>query len=211
MELDWIQIFVISVLLSLILLYELSSTFKYYAKMILYYTLVSIYSVIVCILSLPRPRDPTNLRFASWLLSNTNSLFGIRAEVRGLHHLDYNKPCVVVANHQSSIDLFSMFSFGVWPKRCVPIGKKELLFTGTFGACLYLCGIIFIDRLNPDKARNTLERTAKYMEDNNVPIIPIVFSSYSEFYSKREKRFWTGKFTITVLPPIPTEGRRATR
>lgn len=41
------------------------------------------------------------------LLSNTNGLFGIRAEVRGLHHLDYNKPAIVVANHQSSIDLMS--------------------------------------------------------------------------------------------------------
>ncbi|XP_041481723.1 1-acyl-sn-glycerol-3-phosphate acyltransferase alpha-like [Lytechinus variegatus] len=239
MELDWIQIFVISVLLGLILLYELSNTFKYYAKMTLYYTLLQIEAFIVVILSLPRPRDPLNHRWVCALISNTNGLFGIRAEVRGLHHLDYNKPAIVVANHQSSIDLFSMFSFGVWPKRCVCIAKKELMFSGPFGASLYLCGTIFVDRLHPDKARNTMDQTVQHIKDKNVkvwiypegtrnretgllpfkkgafhlavqaqvPVIPVVFSSYSDFYSQREKRFGTGKFTITVLPPVPTEGK----
>lgn len=239
MELDWVQILVISVLLGLILLYELSTVFKYYAKMTLFYTLVQMQSIIVCILCLPRPRDPTNHRWCAWLLSNTNGLFGIRAEVRGLHHLEYNKPAIVISNHQSSIDLFSMFSFGVWPKRCVSVGKKELAFFGSFGLCLYLCGTVFIDRLHPEKARSTLDKTVKHMKENNVkvwifpegtrnhetgllpfkkgafhlavqgqvPIIPVVVSSYSEFYSQREKRFGTGKFTITVLPPISTEGK----
>ncbi|XP_781558.2 1-acyl-sn-glycerol-3-phosphate acyltransferase alpha [Strongylocentrotus purpuratus] len=239
MELDWMQIVVISVLLGLILLYELSNTFKYYAKMTLYYTLLQIQALIIIILSLPRPRDPSNHRWASMLLSNTNGLFGIRAEVRGLHHLDYNKPAIVVANHQSSIDLMSMFSFGVWPKRCVVLGKKELLFFGPFGVSLYLCGTVFVDRLNPEKARSTMEKTAQHIKDKNikvwifpegtrnretgllpfkkgafhlavqaqVPVIPIVFSSYSDFYSHREKRFGTGKFTITVLPPVSTEGK----
>ncbi|XP_048245473.1 1-acyl-sn-glycerol-3-phosphate acyltransferase alpha-like [Haliotis rufescens] len=39
-----------------------------------------------------------------------------------------------------------------------------------------------------------------------VPVVPVVFSSYSGFYDKENKHFDTGRFTITCLPPVPTTG-----
>jgi len=39
-----------------------------------------------------------------------------------------------------------------------------------------------------------------------VPIYPIVFSSYNNFYNKKEKRFDEGPVLVEILPPIPTTG-----
>lgn len=42
-----------------------------------------------------------------------------------------------------------------------------------------------------------------------VPIIPIVFSSYSNFYLRKEKEFNSGSITLKVLPKIETKGLTA--
>ncbi|KAK5901204.1 hypothetical protein CgunFtcFv8_026099 [Champsocephalus gunnari] len=39
-----------------------------------------------------------------------------------------------------------------------------------------------------------------------VPIIPIVFSSYSSFYLRKQKQFNSGTITIKILPKIETKG-----
>ncbi len=48
-----------------------------------------------------------------------------------------------------------------------------------------------------------------FLPNNQVPIIPVVFSPYSRdggFYSSVEKRFDSGEITAIVLPEIPTTG-----
>jgi len=43
-----------------------------------------------------------------------------------------------------------------------------------------------------------------------VPIVPMVISSYSTFYSSKKKRFDNGgQVTIQILPPVPTKGLTA--
>nr|XP_006001218.1 PREDICTED: 1-acyl-sn-glycerol-3-phosphate acyltransferase alpha [Latimeria chalumnae] len=39
-----------------------------------------------------------------------------------------------------------------------------------------------------------------------VPIIPVVMSSYREFFCKKEKKFTTGKCAVRILPKIDTVG-----
>lgn len=41
---------------------------------------------------------------------------------------------------------------------------------------------------------------------SQVPIIPVVFSSYKSMYSKKNKIFKGGKIVITCLPPVSTSG-----
>jgi lysophosphatidate acyltransferase len=41
---------------------------------------------------------------------------------------------------------------------------------------------------------------------NQVPIIPVVFSSYSSFLKRKEKIFNSGKIIIETLPEISTAG-----
>jgi lysophosphatidate acyltransferase len=42
-----------------------------------------------------------------------------------------------------------------------------------------------------------------------VPIVPVVFSTYKHFLDTREKIFSRGEVTITALPEIPTKGLTA--
>ncbi len=57
----------------------------------------------------------------------------------------------------------------VWPGgNCTPLAKKELLYSGPFGLAIWLCGITFIDRLNPDKARGTIHDLAEKINNTNV-------------------------------------------
>lgn len=37
--------------------------------------------------------------------------------------------------------------------KCTVIAKKELLYSGPFGLAAYLCGLIFIPRIQSDKAK----------------------------------------------------------
>lgn len=39
-----------------------------------------------------------------------------------------------------------------------------------------------------------------------VPIIPVVFSSYNSFLNPKEKKFYSGKIIIEALDEIPTVG-----
>lgn len=39
-----------------------------------------------------------------------------------------------------------------------------------------------------------------------IPILPVVASSYRHFYDKKKKVFKQGTVIVTCLPPIPTTG-----
>ena len=57
---------------------------------------------------------------------------------------------------------------GVWPERCVPLAKKELRMVPFYGWVAWLTGAIFIDRLNTETAKGTIEGTVKILRDQNV-------------------------------------------
>ena len=64
-----------------------------------------------------------------------------------------------------------MFLIGmmeIWPDRCTSLAKKELLYAGTFGFAAWLCDTIFIDRINHEKAVQTVARTADIIKKKNV-------------------------------------------
>ena len=56
----------------------------------------------------------------------------------------------------------------VLPDRCTVLAKRELLFFGPFGLAAWLSGIVFVDRLNREKACNTMDMIAKLMHDKKV-------------------------------------------
>ena len=51
---------------------------------------------------------------------------------------------------------------------CTVISKKEIFYLGPFGLASYLWGTIFIDRLNPDKAKDTINKTGKIVQMRKV-------------------------------------------
>ena len=104
---------------------------------------------------------------SSWC-HHVNSLLGLRWELRGREHLEKEQACVIVANHQSSLDIAGMFE--IWPimDKCTVIAKKEIFYAWPFGLAAWLCGLIFIDRINSDQARTVINAATKDIKDKKV-------------------------------------------
>lgn len=66
--------------------------------------------------------------------------------IEGADLLKCPTAAVVVLNHQSSIDLISLFE--IWPllENAGPIAKREILYFQPFGLACWICGAEFIDR-----------------------------------------------------------------
>lgn len=96
--------------------------------------------------------------WASSFCHHISTILGLRWQLRGREHLEKDQACIIVANHQSSIDILGMFD--IWPvmNKCTVVAKKELWYAWPFGLAAWLCGLIFIDRsrLKSDQARTSL-------------------------------------------------------
>lgn len=103
------------------------------------------------------PRMP--LRMAAWYWSPL--LFagaGAKLEVEGAEDIDWSKPMVLVANHQSMIDIPSLFRAVPVPLRFVL--KREVASVPIVGWYARMMGMVFIDRGNARDARRKLGAAA---------------------------------------------------
>ncbi|CAO1377860.1 unnamed protein product [Diamesa hyperborea] len=226
--------FVILLIVSYIV-YETSSSLKYYLKFGVYYGGVIFNSLLLMPYFLLRPCDVMNLLTAGKFCCHISKAIGLTWTLRGIEHLGTDKSCVIVANHQSSLDVLD-----IWPvmNKTTVVAKRELLFVGPFGIAAYLSGLIFIDRVNGEKAKNTLNEAMEQLKQNKtklwvfpegtrrntnaihpfkkgafnvainsqVPILPVVFSSYRTFLDDKKKILNTGEIIIEALPEISTVG-----
>ncbi|XP_012500101.1 PREDICTED: 1-acyl-sn-glycerol-3-phosphate acyltransferase beta [Propithecus coquereli] len=225
-------------LLLLLLLVPLSRAARFYAKVALYCALCVAMSVVASAICLLRHggRTVDNMSIISWLTRTFKYAYGLRFEVKGRQKLEVDRPCVIVSNHQSILDMMGLME--VLPKRCVQIAKRELLFLGPVGLVMYLGGVYFINRQRSSTAMTVMADLGEHMirenlkvwiypegtrNDNGdllpfkkgafylavqaqVPIVPVVYSSFSSFYDTRTKLFTSGTVTVQVLDAIPTSG-----
>ena len=59
----------------------------------------------------------------------------------------------------------------IWPERCVPFVKKELLYAGPLGLSLYLVGTVFIDRGNRERAVDAVKKTSDEIRNKRVSTV----------------------------------------
>ncbi|XP_058678551.1 1-acyl-sn-glycerol-3-phosphate acyltransferase alpha-like isoform X1 [Ammospiza caudacuta] len=170
------------------------------------------------------------------LMQHVKRLYGIRMHVRGAQHFPPRQPYVVVSNHQSSLDLLGMMevlpdrcvpiakrellymgAVGVvcWLGGIIFIDRKrthDAISVMAEAAHTMLSQDVRV-WVFPEGTRNhsgsmlPFKRGAFHLAvQAQVPVVPIVISSYQHFYSKRERRFTPGECVIQVLPPLPTLG-----
>lgn len=130
--------------------------------------------------------------------------------------------------------------FDIWPvmNKCTVVAKRELFFAWPFGLAAWLCGLIFINRMQSDNSRKQLCKASNNIKnkkiklwifpegtrrntgqlhpfkkgafhvaiDGQLPILPVVFSSYKTFLDRKNKNFTSGRIIVSTLPPIPTVG-----
>ncbi|KAL2782246.1 1-acyl-sn-glycerol-3-phosphate acyltransferase beta isoform b precursor [Daubentonia madagascariensis] len=197
---------VTAALLLLLLLVRLSRAAKFYAKVALYCALcfaVSAAASVVCLLR-HGGRTVENMSIISWFVRTFKYAYGLRFEVKGQQKLEVDEPCVIISNHQSILDMMGLME--ILPKRCVQIAKRELLFLGPVGLIMYLGGVYFINRQRSSTAMTVMADLGERMVRENVPIIPVVYSSFSSFYNTKTELFTSGTVTVQVLDAIPTRG-----
>ncbi|CAH1717068.1 unnamed protein product [Chironomus riparius] len=223
-------------------LFKGSNVFKYYFKYTVYCILSTICAIICFPFLLARARNVQNLITASKVFRLISPVLGLEFEFRGMEHLKKGYTCVIVANHQSSIDILCMYE--LWPimGKTTVIARMLLLFAGPFGPCAWLSGLVFINKDSPDKGIRKINHAMEDLKKKNiklwmypegyrnhsgnidefkkgafrmaqqsqVPIVPVVISSYNFFLRPKDKVFNSGKIIIEALHEIPTKGLKST-
>jgi 1-acyl-sn-glycerol-3-phosphate acyltransferase len=162
-------------------------------------------------------------------------LLGIEVEIRGLHHLHNAGSCILVANHQSAVDL--LVGAALAPRAPLALAKAELKWLFPFNLMWIALGQRFVDRRNPEAARRSVDgivaalrrspRTVILAPEGTrsrtghlgpfktgafhmavaarVPIVPVCI----HFAGLRMPpgRMWAerGRCLVDVHPPVPTE------
>jgi 1-acyl-sn-glycerol-3-phosphate acyltransferase len=131
-------------------------------RVTLFYLLLSSSSFFWCLISLVvAPLLPFRQRYrfvvqawcscAVWL---ARVIVGIRYEVRGVENIP-ERPCVILANHQSTWETFFLSAFFEPLSQVV---KRELLYVPFFGWAMAMLKPIAIDRSNPKAALKQLAK-----------------------------------------------------
>ncbi|KAM5299625.1 1-acyl-sn-glycerol-3-phosphate acyltransferase beta isoform 2-T2 [Ctenodactylus gundi] len=193
-------------LLGLLLAAQRSRAARFYALLGFYCALCLCVSTVASVVCLLRHggRTVDNMSIISWFVRSFKYVYGLRFVVSGRPKLEVDSPCVIISNHQSILDMMGLME--ILPKRCVQIAKRELLFLGPVGLIMYLGGVFFINRQRSSTAVTVMADLGERMVKENVPIIPVVYSSFSSFYNLRTKLFISGTVKVQVLDAVPTRG-----
>lgn len=88
---------------------------------------------------------------------------GARVRVNGLENLEPGRDYVFVSNHRSYLDTAALFRYA--GRRIGLVAKKELLKAPVLGQGMSFVNIIAIDRSNPERARRSMEKARRVMEN----------------------------------------------
>lgn len=88
---------------------------------------------------------------------------GAKVRVSGMEKLEKGKGYIFVANHRSYLDTAALFGFT--GRRIGLVAKKELLKVPVLGQGMGFVNIIAIDRSNPERARRSMAKAKKVVDD----------------------------------------------
>eukprot|EP00063_Salmo_salar_P008730 XP_013983565.1 PREDICTED: 1-acyl-sn-glycerol-3-phosphate acyltransferase alpha-like [Salmo salar] len=181
-------------------------------------------------------RDVENMRVVRALVRHVKYFLGLRFDVSGLEHLQTEGPYVIISNHQSSLDVLGLMEVlpdrctMIAKKELVYAGTVGIV--SWLGGIIFInrkktsdaksvmadaAKTMLEDQIRlwvfPEGTRNQrgdllpFKKGAFHLAvQAQAPIIPIVFSSYSNFYLQKEKLFNSGTIKLKILPKIETKG-----
>ena len=174
-------------------------------------------------------------KLSKWL---TDTVFvfapGMRRDVIGMENIDPKQAYVVVLNHQSMVDILSIYNLPLVFKW---VSKKEVYRIPLVGRLLLMHGDIVINRASAKEAMQLVHSKGKewlkkgasvsifpegtrskdgqihnfkagafiLAKDAGVPILPIVLDGTDKLIRNGWMINWRNRITIKVLPPISAE------
>ncbi len=164
--------------------------------------LVSIYTIVCGAISILlgmffRSGNPSHwlARTWSWLILTT---CGVRVSLSGLENLETERHYIFAANHQSIYDIPILFALLPFSFRI--LYKESLNRVPFMGWHLYFCGHISVDRSNPVRARQSLERAAKKIKQGTSVVI---FPEGTRSKNGSIGRFKQGSFLLAIKSGVP--------
>ncbi len=121
-------------------------------------------------------------------------IWSLELSVEGLEHYERGASTVLVANHQSYVDVVALLL--VTPEMPVFLAKRELERVPFFGRAMKSRGDVFIDRARHDAATSTIERAARSIRPG-APLL--VFPEGTRADAPRIGRFKKGAFHLAQL------------
>ena len=163
-------------------------------------------------------------------------MMGWRVEPDAPDRLRRHRPCVIVGNHQSFLDVVTFGS--IFPPRTVSAGKREISRIPIFGWFYRMSGNLTIDREHARSALASLEAAAAAMRDEKIavwfmpeghrnqsgtllpfktgafrlaiaaqaPVVPIGAGPLARIAVTRRQLARPGRLPVRVLEPVDTEG-----
>ncbi|XP_075415940.1 1-acyl-sn-glycerol-3-phosphate acyltransferase beta isoform X1 [Tenrec ecaudatus] len=192
-------------------------------------------AAVVCLLR-HGGRTVENMRIISAFVRTFKYFYGLRFEVRGLEKLELDQPCVIISNHQSILDMMGLMEVlprrcvQIAKRELLVLGPVGLIMylggvifinrqrSSTAMSVMAEVGQRMVQEnlkvwIYPEGTRNTngdllpFKKGAFYLAvQAQVPIIPVVYSSFSSFYNSETQLFTSGTIKVEVLDAIPTTG-----
>jgi 1-acyl-sn-glycerol-3-phosphate acyltransferase len=197
-------------------------------------------SVLICLAFLVlllcggRKRWPLRMASRVWapgLLTGA----GVQLELQGFDAIDFSKPHIIVANHQSIIDICVLFRAMPVPLRFVL--KQELARVPFVGAYARAMGMVFIERQSARNASRKLHEAAALFQvghslcafpegtrsrdgrvgsfkggvfklaiETGIPIIPVLIEGSGQVLPAAGFSVRPGRIRLCAGTPIPTDG-----
>ncbi|KAL8708875.1 MAG: hypothetical protein Q9220_006331 [cf. Caloplaca sp. 1 TL-2023] len=180
---------ILSYTLLTLLLYALSPLLpplSFYARTLAAYAtlvLCATYGVLVSLLLRPlgyhRLAQYLTARSFNLLMRYTTGVTFSIVPADTEHYLHDRRPCVIVGNHQSELDVLLLAR--IWPPWCSVTAKSSLARMPFLGWFMALSGTVFIDRANNASARQAFAGAARQMLEfrQSVFIFPEGTRSYA--------------------------------
>ncbi|VDK67764.1 unnamed protein product [Litomosoides sigmodontis] len=209
-----------------------SSKFKYCFKVILYTICLMIAGTIGTCLSLPNGRTPKNHWHTFRAFQILTFWCGISYEIRNRNFIEVDNSFIIIANHQTLLDVLTLThvwpencvvllksSLKFMPGFNICAYLCEAIFVNRFskvaahksvGQAINAIRNFRKIWIFPEGTRNASGTMLPFKKgafiiarEANVPIIPIVISSYQSFYRKADYKFdYGGRVIIEILPAI---------
>ncbi|PAV21048.1 1-acylglycerol-3-phosphate O [Pyrrhoderma noxium] len=177
---------------------------RYYVRLGIYLSTVgicSVWGVVASIgMSLIGKRYDIKWFVARSFYLLAGRLLDITIEVEGEEYLS-QRPSVMLGNHLSMLDL--LYLGRIFPKQATMTAKKELQWMPLLGQFMKLAGVIFIDRKNNARAKQSIAQAGERMKERKVSIwmFPEGTRSLSEKVDLRT--FKKGAFHLAVQAGVP--------
>jgi 1-acyl-sn-glycerol-3-phosphate acyltransferase len=123
---------------------------------------------------------------------------GTRVSITGKERIKKGVSYVIISNHQSQFDILALVtSLGVQFRWMI---KQELLKIPLFGYALYASRNIFVDRSNPERARESIARGVARLPRG---VSVMVFAEGTRSADGRLREFKKGGFVIALEKHFP--------